>query len=308
MPLRPANVSAVKSRLDALMKTYGPFFLDSDPLGLVHRYPRRDDREVAAFIAQALAFGNAKAVRTSLGRVYERLGEQPAETLRSFQIEKNRNLFKGIVHRWICADDLSRFAHMTGEALREWGSLETIFMLNYNSSAATLASALAAFRGRLLSLAPGGASKKGFSYLLPDPTRGGASKRMNLFLKWMIRQEDGVDLGLWKGPRSDQLTIPLDTHIARVGRLVGLTDRKTPNLKMAEEITDSLRLLCPDDPTRYDFAISRLGILGHCPSRPDVSICTECPLQDICRHWQGESRRKTRQKPKRPAPAGGAIR
>lgn len=307
MPLRPADAPAVKSRLDALMETYGPVYLDSDPLGLVHRYPREDDREAAAFIAQALAFGNAKAVRTSLGRVYERLGEQPAEALRGFQIEKSRNLFKGIIHRWVSADDLTRFAHMTGAALREWGSLETIFMLEYDPGAATLAGALAAYRGRLLALAPVGSSNKGFSYLLPDPTKGGASKRMHLFLKWMIRRGDGVDLGLWRGPRPGQLTIPLDTHIARIGRLLGLTDRKTPGLKMAEEITDSLRLLCPDDPTRYDFAISRLGILGHCPSRPDENICLECPLQDICRHWRGESRRKTRQRRKHPAPASGGI-
>lgn len=162
MLLRPSDAPAVKSRLDALMESYGPAYLDTDPLGLVHCYQTKGDREAAAFIAQALAFGNAKAVRTSLGRVYERLGERPVEALRGFQIKKSRNLFEGIVHRWIGAGDLARFAHMTGAALREWGSLETAFMLEYDPGAGTLAGALSAFRERLLALAPGGAPNKGF--------------------------------------------------------------------------------------------------------------------------------------------------
>ncbi|MAE05977.1 MAG: hypothetical protein CMH76_06565, partial [Nitrospinae bacterium] len=154
MPLAPGDAPAVKSRLDRLTKTYGPAYLDSDPLGLVHRHPHDEDREAAAFFASALAFGNAKAVRTSLGRVLGRLGARPAAALREFRIDENADLFEGIVHRWVGPRDLARFAHMTGAALREWGSLEAAFMPGYEPGAATLTSALVGFRRRLLALAP----------------------------------------------------------------------------------------------------------------------------------------------------------
>lgn len=296
MALAPGDAPLVKSSLDRLMRAYGPAHLDSDPLGLVHAYPRRADREAAAFFAAALAFGNAKAVRASLRRVFGRLGGRPAETLLGFEMKKDGKLFNGIVHRWVGSAGLARFAHMTGAALREFGSLEAAFMLDYDPSAATLTGALAAFRGRLHALAPGSAAKKpdGFDYLMPDPSGQGACKRLHLFLKWMVRRDDGVDLGLWRTPRPDQLVIPLDTHIARIGGLLGLTDRRTPDRRMAEEITASLKLLNPDDPAAYDFAISRLGILGHCPRRPDILLCAGCPLQDICRHWRGVPEKKKR--------------
>ena len=334
MPLAPGDAPAVKSRLDRLTKTYGPAYLDSDPLGLVHRHPHDEDREAAAFFASALAFGNAKAVRTSLGRVLGRLGARPAAALREFRIDENADLFEGIVHRWVGPRDLARFAHMTGAALREWGSLEAAFMPGYEPGAATLTSALVGFRRRLLALAPGESSKKGlasgrpgkkgsaaggsskkgcaasgpgekngFAYLLPDPAGGSACKRIHLFCKWVIRSGDGMDLGLWRAPRLSQLTIPLDTHIARIGGLLGLTERRTPDRRMAEEITDSLRLINPADPVSYDFAMSRLGILGHCPRRPDARLCAGCPLRDICRHWRRSAQKKKATARNRPRPA-----
>ncbi len=292
LPLR--DVPAVKARLDRLMVSFGAEHLDSDPLGHVHRYRRKADREAAAFIAAALAFGNARAVRSSLLRVLGRLGGRPAEVLRDFRIEEGADLFEGIVHRWIGPADLARFAHTVGAALREHGSLEAAFMPGYSAGAETLQEALAAFRHRLIALAPAGGGEKrgGLGYLLPDPSGQSACKRFHLFLKWMIRPADGVDLGLWRTPRPAQLIIPLDTHIARIGRLLGLTDRRTPGRRMAEEITASLRLLNPADPAGYDFAISRLGILGRCPSRPDERLCAECPLQDICRHWRSLPRKR----------------
>ncbi|MDP6761102.1 MAG: TIGR02757 family protein [Acidimicrobiales bacterium] len=314
MTLAAGDAPAVKSRLDRLMKTYGPAFLDSDPLGLVRRHPLGEDREAAAFFASALAFGNAKAVRASLGRVLGRLGARPAAALREFRIDENADLFEGIVHRWVGPRDLARFAHMTGAALREWGSLEAAFMPGYEPGAATLTAALACFRRRLLALDPGESStkgcaasgtgeKNGFAYLLPDPSGGSACKRLHLFCKWVVRSGDGMDLGLWRAPRPSQLTIPLDTHIARIGGLLGLTDRRTPDLRMAEEITDSLRLINPADPVSYDFAISRLGILGHCPRRPDARLCAGCPLRDICRHWRGNAQKKKTAARKRTRPA-----
>ncbi|MEK6709016.1 MAG: TIGR02757 family protein, partial [Nitrospinota bacterium] len=267
--LPPRHVPFLRARLEGLLRTYDASFLGSDPLGMVHAYRRDEDREVAAFFAASLAFGKAAAIRGSLARILGRLGDHPAGRLRGFEFHRDARLFDGLCHRWAGPSSLAALAHLTGAALREAGSLGALFMEGYDPAAPTLTGALAAFRRRLIEL---GASlpKKVLGetgYLLPDPEGTSACKRLHLFLRWMVRPSDGLDLGLWKGPRPDQLLIPLDTHLARIGRLLGLTDRRTPGRRMAEEVTASLRLLDPADPVRYDFALSRLGILGHCPSR-----------------------------------------
>ena len=282
------HVPLLRAKLEALLRTYGAAFLGSDPLGMAHPYPQDADREVVAFFAASLAFGNAAAIRGSLSRILGRLGERPAGRLRAFDFQRDAALFGGLYHRWAGPAALAALAHLTGAALREAGSLGALFLENYDPAAPDLTGALAAFRRRLLG--PGKDLPKkglgGIGYLLPDPEGPSACKRLHLFLRWMVRPADGLDLGLWKGPRPDQLLIPLDTHVARIGRLLGLTDRRTPGRKMAEEVTASLRLLDPADPVRYDFALSRMGILGHCPSRRDVRLCAGCPLQDSCRYWR----------------------
>lgn len=292
MDMEPAEVPVLKRRLDALLARYDAAFLDSDPLGMVHAFPRPADREVAGFFAAMLAFGNAAGIRKTLERIFMRLGERPAERLRGFRLEKNGGIFRGIVHRWVRPPALDRLAHSVGAALRDHGSLEALFMAGYDPAEGTLHAALSKFRSSLMHGAevglPGmrGGTRASLGYLLPDPMAGSACKRFHLFLRWMIRPDDGLDLGLWRGVRTDQLTIPLDTHIARIGGLLGLSERKTPDRKMAEEITDALRRFEPADPVRYDFAICRMGILGHCPRRQDERLCARCPIQDVCRHWR----------------------
>ncbi|MDA1001146.1 MAG: TIGR02757 family protein [bacterium] len=269
------EASILKRRLDALRDHYDAAFLDSDPLGMVHAFSRPADREVAGFFAAALAFGNAVAIRKTLGKIFRRLGDRPAERLRTLPHGESGGLFRGIVHRWVRPSALDRLAHSVGGALRTHGSLEALFMEGYDPAEKTLHRALSVFRSRLLHGAEEGApamrkgTRAALCYLLPDPAAGSACKRFHLFLRWMVRPADGLDLGLWQGVRPDQLTIPLDTHIARIGGLLGLSERTTPNRKMAEEITDALRRFDPADPVRYDFAICRMGILGHCPRRRD---------------------------------------
>ena len=300
MALSARDVRDVKKSLDRLMKTYGPSSLDSDPLGMVHPYSRHEDREVIAFFSAALAFGNAKSVRSSIRRVSAVLGNRPAKSLLQFDFRGDTEQFTGIVHRWIGPEDLARFAHMIGAALRRYGSLEALFMEGFSPEAPTLQDALVQFHHQLIDLAPGGEEppktrkRDSFQYLLPDPSGPSACKRLHLFLKWVVRPADGVDLGLWRDPRPSQLIIPVDTHIARIGTLLGLTDRRTPDRRMADEITASLRLLNPDDPVSYDFAITRLGILGHCPRKPIDHLCAGCPLQDACRHWRRVPKKKKR--------------
>ncbi len=119
-------------------------------------------------------------------------------------------------------------------------------------------------------------------YLLPSPSGTSPCKRLNLYLRWMVRHGDSIDLGLWSRVSPRKLVIPLDVHVARISRRIGLTELKAPSWRMAEDITRSLRLLDPEDPVKYDFAICRLGILERCKKVKTAELCRECELRGLC--------------------------
>jgi uncharacterized protein (TIGR02757 family) len=144
-----------------------------------------------------------------------------------------------------------------------------------------LRSSLSSFSRRARALGQSGS--RGFAYLLPDPGTGSATKRLCLFLRWMVRPADGLDLGLWSGVEPRELVIPLDTHVLRISRYIGLTGRRTATWSTAVEITEALARLCPADPVRYDFAIAQLGISGGCLHRRVPDRCGACPLDPVCR-------------------------
>ncbi|HET8732361.1 MAG TPA: DUF2400 family protein, partial [Anaeromyxobacteraceae bacterium] len=123
---------------------------------------------------------------------------------------------------------------------------------------------------------------KGLRHLCPDPAAGGAAKRWNLYLRWMVRRPDGVDLGIWRAIPPSALVVPLDTHVARVARRLGLTRRRDLSWRTAEEVTAALRLADPDDPVRFDFALCHLGMSGGCPPRRDPDRCAACRLSGEC--------------------------
>ncbi len=200
MGLARQDAPLLKRRLDGLLELYGPAYIDTDPIGMVHAFEKREDREVAAFFAAALAFGRVASIRASLSRIFERLGESPRDRLLRFESRKEKSLFRGLVHRWASPTALAGLAGLLGNALRESGSLEAFFMRDYRPGAPTLQEALADFRRRLFSPFAGKAKRKGLDYLVPDPDGNAACKRLHLFLRWMIRPQDGVDLGLWRGP------------------------------------------------------------------------------------------------------------
>ncbi|MCK6551866.1 DUF2400 domain-containing protein, partial [Myxococcota bacterium] len=196
--------------------------------------------------------------------------------------------------------DLRRFADAIGRLRREHGSLGAAFLAGTRADDATYADAMGRFVDRLAAAA-GPRPSYGLGFLLPRVGSGGAAKRLCLYLRWMIRPEDGVDLGTWHvlapGLVPAKLVIPLDTHIERIGRYLGLTDRRTSGLATALEITASLRRLSPDDPLAYDVALCHLGISGQCPRQRDATLCAGCPIAEVCRlgpepeGWPGGGKR-----------------
>lgn len=284
------QVEQLKERLESLYLHYHGEYIHTDPIALVHEYDSPPDREVVGLLASSLAYGNVRQIQRSLRRVLSVLGSSPVETLRS---ASPRNLSESLVdfkHRFNSGEDIACLLHFVQQVLRQQGSLGELFRLGYREDEAHLGPALERFVDHLLSLdcspfykdgvLPGDA---GVRFLLPTPRKGSACKRLNLYLRWMVRRDDGVDFGIWKGVPPSKLIIPLDTHLARISQHLGLTGLKTAGWRMALEVTESLRMLDPEDPIKYDFALCRLGILDLCPRNRDPALCGKCEIEGICR-------------------------
>lgn len=267
--------------LERLRAGFGPADLRSDPLRYVRRYEGRADREVMGWLASALAFGRVASIFKILDRIVERLGPRPAETVADSGAEAARELAHGLRHRWIGPRALAQAIEVLGTLLRRAPSLESVFWPESPHGESDARPAIARF-ARAARAALAEAPAPGFGFLFPDPEGGAACKRVNLFLRWMLRPDDGLDLGLWSRFDPARLVIPLDTHVAFLGRALGLTRRRSPGWAMASEITSALAVLDPADPVKFDWALTRLGILGKCPERTDTTHCPPCPLFRHC--------------------------
>ncbi len=258
------STAEIGARLDALASAFDRRFLDSDPVGLVRRYDRPEDREIAGLVAAGLAYGRVAGIRSSVGRILDRLGRSPSRRVDEAEPGAMTKRLEGVGHRFTRGSDVGALLDLVAEARRRAGSLESFFLAGDEPAAdPTLGAAMASFASRLFSLGSGArATPEGTRWLFPSPAGGSACKRSCLFLRWMARPDDGVDCGVWGRVDPSRLVVPLDTHVARVGAALGWTRRRAPSWRMALEITECLRALDPADPTRYDFALSRLGILG----------------------------------------------
>ena len=281
------------------LKRYLDGFLDSfpkerhvemDPVQFVHRYSDPADREVVGFVAAAFSYGNVKSVLRSVEHVVARLGEHPARFIASFDPRRDAQVFRGFYHRWNTDKDVAVLLWILGRMIGQYGSLEAAIAGGFDPRNGSVEAALERFSLQALSFGHeqfySGAERRrrrGVLYFFPKVSGGSACKRLNLFMRWMVRPEDGVDCGVWDRIRPSSLVIPLDTHISRISQYIGLTEMRTPGWRMAVDVTESLRKLDPADPLRYDFALCHLGIAGDCPRRRDFEKCVRCPIQQVCR-------------------------
>jgi len=275
--------SVLKTPLDRL---YGEFnYPDSatDPIHIVRRFERDDDREIVGFCAAGLAFGRVASVIQSIERLLAVVGPSPAAYVRSFDTSQARE-FSGLGHRWIRSADLVALIRILHGMLQRSGSIERFFAEGFEPGAPDVGAALDSFSSRAMGLVlPQRRSKSspGVCYFFPRPSAGSACKRLNLFLRWMVRR-DALDLGVWNTIPPSALVVPLDTHVIRVGRCLGLTRYTSPGWAMAKEITDSLRALDAGDPVKYDFSICHLGMMNACGFNRSQKD-SQCPLRGVCR-------------------------
>ena len=277
---------ALQTQLDRLYASFNQPDSAVDPIQIVRRYPRLDDREIIGFVASGLAFGRVASVMASVEAVCRALGPEPARFVRAFDPARNAGALHPIVHRWTRGRDLIALVWVLRRILERHGSIERSFAAGLDPSAADVGPAIEAWcaEARAIDLRPayGRVPKRpGVFYFFARPSAGSACKRINLFLRWMVRH-DAVDPGGWTTVPVRQLVVPLDTHTIRMGRCLRLTKRATPGWKMAVDITDALRALDSEDPVRYDFALCHLSMMGACGYGTKQGS-GQCPLKSVCR-------------------------
>jgi uncharacterized protein (TIGR02757 family) len=266
------------------------FARQRDPIRFAASFERPEDREAAAWIASAFAYGRVETILATVGRLLEALGPKPAAALDRISDYGRfaREELAGFRHRFHSGEDAAALLYAISRARAEAGSVRAFFEREFRPEETDVAGMLSRAVDRIATFdwrpATGRRSLPDDSpvrFFFPSPTSGSACKRWNLYLRWMVRK-DAMDFGLWNGIPTSRLVIPTDTHVHRVARRLGLTRRKTADWKTAREITDRLARLDPEDPVRYDYALCELGTIGICRPVLAESLCVECPLNAAC--------------------------
>ncbi len=278
----------LKVTLDRLYETRSQSHLANDPLSFCHRFKNPEDQEIAGLIASSFAYGNVKIILRNLESIFSLMDASPRAFAAGFDPDNGLKLFAGFKHRFNDGRDLCALFYAISLMLREAGSIESFFSNGYDSQENDVSGALAKFTAAVLAFdytpvfgSPSPPENSYFSFLFPSPASGSACKRLCMYLRWMVRPQDGIDLGIWQQIPSSRLVIPVDAHIQRICGLLGFTARKHADWKMACEITAALRNLSPEDPVRYDFSICHLGISEGC-SGVHSQRCNLCPVNGIC--------------------------
>jgi uncharacterized protein (TIGR02757 family) len=289
---RASTVVDLKATLDELYVAYDADHVVSDPIWIVRRFSAPEDQEIVGFCAAALAFGRVQSVLNSIDGLLKVMGSHPAAYVRAFDPARDRRALDHLVHRWTRGVDLAALIWILRQMLDRSGSIEAFFAERLDGSHDTVEQALEEFSVRACALdvkaVYGRTSPKpGVRYFFSRPSTGGACKRLNLFLRWMVRH-DAVDLGIWPQVRRSQLVVPLDTHVIRVGKCLRLTRYTSPGWRMALDITTALRRFDPLDPVKYDFSVCHLGMMNACGYGRSTGDL-HCPLRGACRPAKARS-------------------
>jgi uncharacterized protein (TIGR02757 family) len=257
-----------KAQLDGLYETYNSRkWVHPDPLEFLYPYAAPRDREIVGIIASSLAYGRVAQILKSVGSVLEKMGSSPHDFLKHSTPVSLQKTFKDFKHRFTTSKDLAEMLCGVKRVIDRYGSLYACFLSGFKDDEDVL-SALSFLVRELTALSSGHSNS-----LIPLPERGSACKRLNLFLRWMVRKDD-VDPGSWLGIPTSKLMVPLDTHMHRICFLLKMTHRKNADMRTVREITRAFRQIEPEDPVRYDFALTRLGIRRDAYPEALLSICT----------------------------------
>lgn len=245
----------LKSFLDEKSTQYNqPKFIETDPIQIPKRFTLKEDIEIAGFLSAVIAWGQRKTIITNANRMMEFMGNAPYDFINTFE-EKDLENLESFVHRTFNGQDLIQFMYGLKNLYKNHNGLEGAFKKSMGNG--DLQEGISNFKSLFFSELKHQRTLKH----LPDPKKGSAAKRINMFLRWMVRNDNsGVDLGIWKDISPAQLSCPLDVHTGNVARSLGLITRKQNDAKALAELDKNLRLFDPEDPVKYDFALFGLGV------------------------------------------------
>jgi uncharacterized protein (TIGR02757 family) len=273
----------IKDVLERLYDKYNHHgLIKPDPLQFVYRYSFKADMEIAGFLGACLAYGRVQQIEKSLNSLLGYVGKNPYEYVLGFN-EREKSKLSGFKHRFTTGDDISDLFNLLKKILNQNESIESYFAQGYKERDENIIPALTNFCDSLQQMYAtehSGWVSGGLKYLLVNPEGGSACKRLNLFLRWMVRNDD-VDAGLWESIDKAKLIVPIDVHMSRLCWILGFHRRKTASLSTAIEVTESFAEIEPDDPVKYDFALSRIGIIENCSGHYG-KYCVDCELLSFC--------------------------
>jgi uncharacterized protein (TIGR02757 family) len=253
------NISKLKDFLDKKVGQYNtPDFIPNDPISIPHSYAGRQDKEIMGFFAAIFAWGQRKTIINKCKELGNRMGNVPFTFITQHNDSDLKNLLE-FRHRTFNDTDLLYCIEFMKRHYANYNSLEDAFFPTENMD---VESGLDYFRSYFFSHldAPGRTRKH-----IPSPAQKSACNRLNMYLRWMVRKdENGVDFGLWTKVKPSRLICPLDLHVERTARKIGLLEREKPDWRAAMELTDNLRILDPEDPAKYDFALFGISIEEKC--------------------------------------------
>ena len=230
-------------------------FIVTDPVSIPHRYERKEDIEISGLLTALISWGNRKSILKSADRLMSYLENEPFNFITTASVKEFRR-FDHFVYRTFNGDDLLFMIYALRNIYLEEGGLEPVVLSSFNRDG-TIKSAITGLRDALLKTDHLKRSEKH----LANPEKGSAAKRINMFLRWMVREDNSnVDFGIWKQIPTSALMCPLDIHSGNVARKLGLLSRKQNDWKAVEEITDNLRKFDKNDPVKYDFALFGMGV------------------------------------------------
>jgi len=242
----------LKTKLDQLYAVYNrKQYVDPDPLLFLYDYPDVRDREIAGIIASSLAYGRVGMIMQAVSAVLDQIGPDIHEFVVNADPKRIAGMFQHFKYRFATGDHLIALIMGLQRVIADYGTIEACFTENH-AGETDLSKGLARIRNRVVEA--GGAG-----HLLADPVKASACKRSHLFLRWMVRK-DQVDPGGWANVSAATLTCPVDAHMFKIGHLLGFTKRKCADKVCAAQITEGFKRICPEDPVKYDFCLTRFGI------------------------------------------------
>ncbi|MEI6456694.1 MAG: TIGR02757 family protein [bacterium] len=250
------QLDTIRNLLESAYKQYNiAGFIESDPVCIPHRFSRKEDIEISAFLAATIAWGNRPAIICNADRLMKMMDDTPYDFVLNAS-PKEKNPILHFAHRTFNGTDCLFFLESLKNIYLNHGGLENLFS---RINEIGVRESIIEFRKTFLERP----HQKHVEKHLSDPLKGSSAKRLNLFLRWMVRKDaKGVDFGLWRQVSPAHLICPLDVHVARVARKFGLLNRKSNDWKAAEELTESLSKFDNNDPVKYDLALFGLGAAG----------------------------------------------